>query len=216
MIMKNLNPKPFLYIFLIISMVGGYVFAIVDGLDFQNVIDFVKLIPKVVTIDLVFAGLFVKWGWRWKFLQGWLVPFPDLNGTWQGTIQTSWKDANGNIPGPIPTILTIKQTFSYISCVMRTGEMESRSYIEGFDLDPERQIRRLCYSYTSRPDATLRQRSTPHDGTMLFNIIEKPERKLQGEYWTQRQTIGTVTLTFYSKELSQTMPSDVPPHPMQR
>jgi hypothetical protein len=151
---------------------------------------------------------------RWKCFQGWLIPFPNLNGTWQGFIQMNWQDANGKTPGPIPAILTIKQRFGHISCVMRTGEMESHSYLEGFCIDKNAQIRRLCYSYTSRPNAALRDRSTPHDGTMLFNIIGKPVHKLEGEYWSQRQTTGSVTLTFRAKELLDEMPSDLSEHPV--
>ncbi len=101
-----------------------------------------------------------------------------------------------------------------MSCVMRTGEMESHSYLEGFCIDKDAQVRRLCYSYTSRPKASLRERSTPHDGTMLFNIIGKPVHKLEGEYWTQRQTSGTVTLAFRTNELLDEMLGDLPTHPM--
>lgn len=101
-----------------------------------------------------------------------------------------------------------------MSCVMRTGEMESHSYIEGFCIDKDAQVRRLCYSYTSRPKASLRERSTPHDGSILFNIIGTPVHKLEGEYWTQRQTTGTITLTFRTNELLDEMPSDLPTHPV--
>lgn len=180
----------------------------------DNFVDFMRPIPKVVTADTLLITFFMKWGWRWKIFQGWLVPFPDLNGTWLGQIQTTWKDADGNTPGPIPTILTIKQSFARLSCVMRTVEMESHSYIEGFCIDKEAQIRRLCYSYTSRPKSSLRNRSTPHDGTILFNILGNSVIKLEGEYWTQRQTTGAVELKFYSKELLDELPSDVPSHPV--
>jgi hypothetical protein len=101
-----------------------------------------------------------------------------------------------------------------MSCVMRTGEMESHSYLEGFSIDNDAQVRRLCYSYTSRPKASLRERSTPHDGTMLFSIIGKPVHKLEGEYWTQRQTSGTVTLTFRINKLLDEIPRDLPAHPV--
>ena len=60
----------------------------------------------------------------------------------------------------------------------------------------------------------MRERSTPHDGTMLFNIIGKPVHKLEGEYWTQRQTNGTVSLTFRTNELLDEMPGDLPTHPV--
>lgn len=212
--MKNLNIKPFIYILVGFSGLIWFGLAILSGLDMDNFVDFMRPIPKVVTADTLLITFFMKWGWRWKIFQGWLVPFPDLNGTWLGQIQTTWKDADGNTPGPIPTILTIKQSFARLSCVMRTGEMESHSYIEGFCIDKEAQIRRLSYSYTSRPKSSLRNRSTPHDGTILFNILGNSVIKLEGEYWTQRQTTGAVELKYYSKELLDELPKDVPSHPV--
>ncbi len=212
--MKNLNLERFLFIILAFSAIVWFADATANRLSLAKLPDFLRLIPDVVTMDLVAAALFFKWGWRWPVLHGWLVPFPDLNGTWQGELQTSWKDDQGRTPRPIAVLLTIRQSFTGISCVMRTAEMESRSYAEGFCLDEERQIRKLAYSYTSRPKISLRSRSTPHDGTIVFNIIEHPVRKLEGEYWTQRQTTGTVTLTFRTKTLLEELPTDFPAHPM--
>ncbi|MFH1007858.1 MAG: hypothetical protein V1800_10195 [Candidatus Latescibacterota bacterium] len=201
-------------ILLVFSGLVWFGIATASGLNMQSFFDFMRPIPKVITADLLLVSAFMKWLWRWKYLQGWLIPFPDLNGTWQGHIQTNWKDAKDKLPGPIPTILTIKQSFSRISCVMRTGEMESHSYLEGFCIDKEAQIRRLCYSYTSKPKAALRDRSTPHDGTILLNIVGSPVRKLEGEYWTQRHTTGTVTLTYRTVEILDEIPADLPTHPL--
>ena len=206
--MRNLNLKPFLFFLVGFSGLVWFVVARASGLNLKNLIEFMRPIPTVVMVDLLMVVFFMKWGWRWKRLQGWLVPFPDLNGTWQGHIQTNWKDTQGKTPGPIQVILTINQTFGRISCVMRTAEMESHSYVEGFCIDRERQIRQLCYSYTSKPKVSLRDRSTPHDGTILLKIIGKPANKLEGEYWTQRKTMGTVTLTFLTKKLLDELPSN--------
>lgn len=210
--MKNLNMKPFLYLLAGFSVIVLFVAALVQGLVLANFLDVLRLIPIVATADGVAYFVFTAWLWRWKHLQGWLIPFPDLNGTWQGHIQTNWEDAEGETPGPIPTVLTVKQTFGRMSCVMRTREMESHSYLEGFCIDKDAQIRRLCYSYTSKPKAALRDRSTPHDGTILFNIIGNPVSKLEGEYWTQRHTTGTITLRFRTAELLDELPADLPPH----
>jgi hypothetical protein len=212
--MKNLNITPFLNLLAGFSVVVIFVVTMIQGLDPRNFLDMLRLIPIVATVDGIACFVFTVWLWRWKRLQGWLIPFPDLNGTWQGHIQTSWKDAEGKTLGPIPTILTIKQSFLKMSCVMQTDEMESHSYLEGFCIDKGTQIRRLCYSYTSRPKALLRERSTPHDGTMLFNIIGSHVHKLEGEYWTQRQTVGTITLSFLTDELLDEVPNDLPTHPM--
>ena len=212
--MRNLNLKPFLFVLIGFSGFIWFIVATLSDLDMRSFFQFMRPIPKVVTADLILIGFFMKWGWRWKFLQGWLVPFPNLNGTWQGNLQTNWKDKDGSTPGPIPVILTIKQSFGHLSCVMRTAEMESRSYLEGFCIDKERQIRQLCYSYTSKPKVSLRDRSTPHDGTILFSIIGAPVDKLAGEYWTQRQTNGSVLLTFRTKKLLDELPGDLPAHPV--
>ncbi|MCF8053938.1 MAG: hypothetical protein K9K75_01785 [Deltaproteobacteria bacterium] len=212
--MKNLNMKPFFYLLASFSAIILFLVAIIQGFDPRNFLDLLRLIPIVATADCFAYFVFTVWLWRWKRFQGWLIPFPDLNGTWQGHIQTNWKDAEGNIPAPIPTILAIKQSFGRMSCVMRTGEMESHSYLEGFCIDKDAQVRRLCYSYTSRPKAFFRERSTPQDGTMLFNIIGEAVHKLEGEYWTQRKTTGTVTLTFRTNQQLDEIPGDLPPHPM--
>jgi hypothetical protein len=212
--MKNLNMKPFLSLLAAFSVIAMFFAALVQGFDPRSFVDVLQLIPVVATADGIAYFIFTVWLWRWKRLQGWLIPFPDLNGTWEGCIQTNWRDAEGKTPGPIPTILTIKQSFRRMSCVMRTAEMESHSYLEGFCIDPEAQMRRLCYSYQSRPKIGVRERSTPHDGTILLNIVGKPVRKLEGEYWTQRQTTGTVTLRFRTQALLDELPADLPAHPM--
>jgi len=207
--MRNLNLERFLYILLGFSGLVWFGVAMANGLKIGSLLDFIRPIPDVVTADLILVSVFTKWLWQWKCLQGWLVPFPNLNGTWQGYIQTNWKDTEGKTLGPITAILTINQSFARISCVMRTGEMESHSYLEGFCIDNEAQVRQLCYSYTSKPKASLRERSTPHDGTVLLNIIgSSPVRKLEGEYWTQRLTIGTVALTYLTAELLDEFPAD--------
>lgn len=206
--MRNVNLKHFLSILLVFSGLVWFGIAMANGLNMRSLVDFMRPIPDVVTADLLLVSVFTKWLWRCRFFRGWLVPFPNLNGTWQGYIQTNWKDTEGKTPGPITAILTINQSFARISCVMRTGEMESHSYLEGFCIDNGAQVRQLCYSYTSRPKTSLRERSTPHDGTLLLNIIGTPVRKLEGEYWTQRQTIGTVSLTYRTAELLDEFPAD--------
>lgn len=213
--MKNLNIKPFIYLFVVASALSWIGIALLTGVDMSKLWDFVRLLPNVATIDLLLFAVFTRWGWRWKVFHGWLVPFPDLNGTWQGTIQTTWVNPQtGEQPGQIPTILTIKQSFGKISCVMRTGEMTSYSYAEGFKLEKEQQIRQLAYSYTSKPVPSATDRSRPHEGTMIFDVIGAPASKLKGCYWTDRKTTGEVVLTFRDKKLMDDVPKDVDLHPV--
>ena len=213
--MKNLNLKAFIYILLIFSAILWFALAWFGGLSLSNLWAFLKLLPKVATIHLLLWSLFAKWGWRWRIFRGWLVPFPDLSGTWPGAIRSDWRDIQTHTKRlGIPTILSIKQTFGKISCVLRTTEMVSHSYVEGFVIDRERQLKKLTFSYTSRPKPSVRERSSPHDGTIVFDLIGKPVSKLEGQYWTGRKTTGEITLTFRGKKVLEEMPDDLPPHPV--
>lgn len=212
---KNLNIKIFVYVLLGLSVFFWYGIALVSGQDISKLWSFFKLLPKVVTADLLIFFVFSRWGWKLKFFQGWLVPFPDLNGTWQGVVKTTWIDPETNAsPAPIPVILTIKQTFTHISGVMRTAEMVSYSFAEDFRLDGENQIRQLIYSYSSNPKLTVAERSAPHYGTIILDIINTPQRKLKGQYWTARKSTGEVELDYREKKLLDDFPNDLGHHPM--
>ena len=204
--MKNLNMKPFIYMLAVLSALVLYITALIKEVDPTNFLDLIGIIPIIVTVDFIAYLTFTTWLWRFEFLQGWLIPFPDLNGTWEGQIHSSYKDEDNKKSGPLPVILTIRQKFGRLSCVMRTKEMTSHSYLEGFIINKEEQVQQLCYSYASRPKAELRDKSTPHDGTALFNIIGKPVEKLIGEYWTLRNTRGTFTLKFREKKILEEFP----------
>lgn len=212
--MKNVNVKPLVALLIVISAAAWFVRARVGGASLDDLWTLFRLAPDVLTVDVIVLGWFTKWGWRWRWLQGWLVPFPDLNGTWEGEIQTSWKDEHGEVPGPIPAMLTIKQSFFRISCVVRTAESESRSFSEGFCLDSDDQRRQLCYSYTSRPKLAARPRSNPHDGTVMLQAIGDPANKLSGEYWTDRRTTGAMSLTLRTRKLLDELPKTFAAHPM--
>jgi hypothetical protein len=208
--MRNLNAKYFLYLLLGISGVAWFVTAAYSGVDLTNFISFIKLLPTVVTVDLLLIGIFVKWAWKWRIFREWLVPFPDLQGTWQGVILSSWvnPDTNNRVD-PIPCILSIKQSFTKISCVMRTMEMTSYSFAEDFRIEADNQIRQFCYSYTSRPLPSATDRSPIHEGSIIFSIIGKPVKKLFGYYWTARKTTGEIELTYRCKDILDDMPDDL-------
>ncbi|HHR5880433.1 TPA: hypothetical protein ACS7XF_000332 [Providencia alcalifaciens] len=213
--MRNLTFKSAIYILVGLSAIILFILAYFYKLDLSKIFDFLGLIPKVVSIDLLFIAIFVKWGWKLTFFRGWLVPFPNLNGTWVGYIHSDWKNpSTGEKVPPIAVMLTIKQSFLNINCMMRTSEMESSSYSEGFLIDSERQIKNLSYSYSSKPRLSLTKRSIPHDGTVVLKIIEIPSKKLVGRYWTERSTKGEISLKYHSKNLLEELPEDLIEHPV--
>lgn len=204
---KNLNIKVFIGILVIISMILLIMVILLTNTPFSP-LEMLKKIPMVITLDGVIVALFIKWGWKLTIFQNWLVPFPCLEGTWKGTVQTTWKDPNGKIPEPIIVILVIKQSFLTTKCTMFSKEMTSGSCTSEFLLDHESDSKKIIYSYKSVPKTTIRDRSPIHHGTAFLDIITKPSIMLKGEYWTSRKTSGEINLKFDSKELSQHFPDD--------
>lgn len=213
--MRNVTLKNSIYLLVGVSAIAWFSLAYLNELDLSKVKDFFGLVPKVVSIDLLVIAVFVKWGWKLGIFRGWLVPFPNLNGTWVGFIHSDWKNpTTGENSPPIPVMLTINQSFFHISCLMRTSEMESSSYSEGFIIDSARQIKKIAYSYTSKPRLSLSERSIPHDGTAVFQIIEKPKLKLTGRYWTERLTKGEIIFEYHTAELLEELPESLGEHPV--
>jgi len=213
--MRNVTLKNSMYLLVGLSSIAWFLLAYFNNLDLSKLKDFFGLVPKVVSIDLLAVAVFVKWGWKLKIFRGWLVPFPNLNGTWIGHIYSDWKNPQTDEkPSPIPVMLTVNQSFFHVSCVMRTSEMESSSYSEGFLIDVHRQVKKLAYSYASKPRISLSERSVPHEGTAVFHIIEKPKFKLTGRYWTERLTKGEINLDYHTQELLEELPESLSKHPV--
>ena len=213
--MRNVTLRNSVYLLVGVSAIAWFSLAYLNCLDLSKVKDFFGLVPKVVSIDILVIAVFVKWGWKLKIFRGWLVPFPNMSGTWVGFIYSDWKNPKtGEKPPPIPVMLTVNQSFFHVSCVMRTSEIESSSYSEGFLIDSDRQIKQIAYSYTSKPRLSLNERSIPHDGTAVFQIIEKPKSKLNGRYWTERLTKGEIRLEYHANELLDELPDSLGDHPV--
>jgi hypothetical protein len=213
--MKNLHSKRFALAIFAVFVVSFIGVAFESGKNVTDLWSALGIAYKTIPIVLIVIAIFVGYAWRWRIFRGWLVPFPDLNGTWQGAIQTTWKNPEtGQSPAPIPVILTIKQSFIRISCVMRTAEMTSRSYLADFWLDGDEQVRMLGYSYHSTPLPSVSERSQPHDGTIIFELIGNPVKKLNGTYWTVRKTTGEVVLTFRERKRLEELPGDFAKHPV--
>lgn len=158
-----------------------------SSIDFKLAI---KDISFAITINLIIWIVFIKWLWKWKFFHGWLVPFPNLNGEWEGEIISNWKGAQN----PTPTKISIKQTFLHITVKMKTGESESVSNATSFDIDKDKDVSRLFYSYMNIPKPSVRDRSQMHYGTTLLNFEGYPVSEMKGEYWTSRESTGEIRL----------------------
>ena len=217
--MKYLNKK--YYIWILIGFSGLFYLSYISLLPLpkeSNVFDYLKPIPSVVGFDTIVTFIFSKWLWKYSLFYKWLVPFPNLNGTWKGYIKSNWivPETKEKLEA-IPTILTIKQSLLNISCVMRTEDMRSFSFISGFVIDSENQILKLVYTYDSIPGQTIKDRSPQHMGTMYFDVIKSEGKwELLGDYWTSRETTGRVELSFWKKERIEKYPKKLGEHPINK
>ena len=214
--MKHLNTKLYIWALIIVSLiVYGIYFAFSSSYAvYENFSDFLKPLSIVVMVDAFIVSIFVKWLWKLKLLYPWFVPFPDLNGTWKGVLKSNWQCPNtGKKPNEIPIILTINQTFTNVSCVMRTGEMCSESFTSGFIINLETDSTHIVYSYKSDPKADIKYRSAPHFGTTKLSVVNN-KSILDGEYWSSRETTGTIHLKFWKKEKSDIYLDEFGEHPM--
>jgi hypothetical protein len=162
-----------------------------------------KRFPEAVVVYSAAHLYFTTRAWRWKAFRGWLVPFPDLEGTWAGTIQSTWRDASKkSAPPPIPVLLVIRQTFSSISCVMYSNESTSSGCAAQMTGEASSEQPRLSFIYSNQPRPTVRDRSEIHDGAAILRVAMRPKRILEGKYWTDRKTTGEIHVLFKSRRLA--------------
>jgi len=159
----------------------------------------------IFAIATVLVAIFnFCWRWFWRnipFLGK--VFFPDLNGTWKGTLQTSWKNPEtGLTPGPIDTIVWIRQSLLSISVRQQTKESPSWSTRMFPDADIAADRYRLWYSYENKPHANVAHTSPDHEGVacleMNFNLNPN---FLKGQYYTSRSTTGNMEISRVSKDI---------------
>jgi hypothetical protein len=177
--------------------------------------DAIKEIPHTIVLFGILYLLFEKWGWRLSVFHPWLVPHPDLEGTWDGEVRSTWTNPEtGTGVAPIPSKLVIKHNFASISCVLLTGESQSYSVTAQINEDDDSDVLQLSYVYTNKPRARVRFRSEIHDGAAILTIKEEDGLLLDGEYWTSRKTTGEMTFKRVSRKTSIPVMREDGTHPV--
>lgn len=195
--MKNIRKEIIVWVRLVCFVAIWIVVLLVSKLDLTIGWGALKKLPDVVTVYIILALIFTKWLWRLPLFKGWLVPFPDLQGTWEGSLTSTWTDpSTGQRIPPKNVTLAIRQSFSSVSIVMHTDESESFSTTAQINEDDESGIFRLTYNYTNRSRADVRDRSPIHDGAAILKFSASRTKKLEGEYWTSRKTTGNLSVEF--------------------
>ncbi|MEO8109366.1 MAG: hypothetical protein ABI594_05010 [Ginsengibacter sp.] len=165
----------------------------------------------ISTLTLIsFSFLFINFtGWKWKIFK-WLIDIPNLNGRYHGELISSYKDLNGN-PILKDCMIEIKQTassikiFSYYADKGMDNETSSAKSISEELVKEENGLFVLYYIYSNDPDTLqtrlFNQHNQLHKHSGAATLKYFPDIKsLQGEYYNQRQNIGTMKARYLQRK----------------
>jgi len=165
-------------------------------------------VPRAINMTalavVLILGLAAQVLWRplWRLMPGlnrWV--FPDLNGTWQGQLHTTWVDPKtGKGSGPIGATVIIRMGWFDVSVRMQTVKMQSFSNRVFLEREKGTNIFRVWYGYGHEPTAASQPGNPPHDGMAYLEFDTANPDKLRGQYYTSRHTSGDFKLERASPE----------------
>jgi hypothetical protein len=164
--------------------------------------DHVKPFSLTVFVLAAIMILFERWLWKWPIFRGWLVKSPNIQGTWHVALRSADVDPKREKRmQPIECVMVFRQTFSTLS--MRLHSDESSSTLVAYKIVQQNDgVFEVMGVYQNEPQIHLRgDRSEIHYGALKLAINGEPVVSLQGHYWTDRETKGSLKLTNRKKQL---------------
>lgn len=159
----------------------------------------------VVSLLVTIVGIFEKWAWSWRLFRGWFVRRPDLRGTWRVVLESEWGEpgVHGS-SDPIVGFMAVRQTLLTLS--MRLMTAESSSWLIAHKVVPSNDgVFQVAGVYTNKPQLHLRgNRSEMHYGAILLDVHGEPPTELEGHYWTDRNSRGSMRLTDRKPQVLET------------
>jgi hypothetical protein len=164
---------------------------VLDGVAVQ--MQWLRHCSTVVPILLILLAAFDKWLWKLPIVNGSFTHRPVLHGTWMVMLQTEWKDPKTKqIPGPITCFMTVRQTYASLSMRLMTPESSS-ALIANSVVRSDDGVVRVVGVYMNTPGIALRgKRSEIHYGALLLEVHDLRPTSLEGHYWTDRHTRGSL------------------------
>jgi hypothetical protein len=151
---------------------------------------------------LTSAGfLFRHWAWHWPVLHL-LTKTPRLTGTWVGKLQSDYIQAGEKESRPpVRVALVVTQLADSLNVRQYTPESSSTSVAASVSEEPGQRFT-LATVYFNEPELPLQQSRSPmHYGATRLMIHGRPRKptKLEGSYWTTRNTSGTLEFKLVSR-----------------
>ena len=167
--------------------------------------EFLRPFGVVVGAIVAIVGVFSRWAWAWPLFRGWYVKRPDIRGTWKAELQSNWVNpATGSGIPPITAFVAVRQTLTTLSLRLMTPESKSKLIAHSIEL-AEDGIYRIAGIYRNEPRVELQgDRSEIHYGSLLLEVHGTPPTSMEGHYWTDRGTRGTMRITGRKKQIFDT------------
>ncbi len=180
--------------------VGGAAIAIFTALLWLGGEDvsaaWVRFVSLATLVVVWLEAAYEKWLWAVNPLIR--SRTPDLRGIWKGTLTTHWVDvAAGGTPPEKACHLLVRQTATTISAALLTDE--SRSDSSAATLSQNGAGVTLEYLFRNQPKMNVDHRSTAHLGAVVLDI-DRGVGRLEGHYWTDRNSRGELEFTSRRKE----------------
>lgn len=148
----------------------------------------------VSAVSLVLL-LFDRWAWHWIVFRGWLIKRPYMDGTWRAELVSDWVvPTTGSVVAPVEGFMVVRQTASTLSLRLFTRESRSDTVSAGIEVCPDGTFEINC-AYRNRPKGAHRPRSEIHYGALLLHADSAAPGRLEGDYWTDRKTLGSMVLS---------------------
>lgn len=179
-------------------------------LSMEYLAPFGTVVGSLVAIGILFDR--VLWSFSW--FHGWLVKRPDLRGTWKVLIRTDWEDSDKpTMSNEIKSFVGITQTYSSLQFHMMSEESDSWLTVDRISKSRKNDGYEIVGVYLNQPSTHLRgERSEIHYGAFVLNSHGKRRAfpsTLIGEYWTDRKSKGTMTLSERIPEVKTNYPDAI-------
>ena len=161
-------------------------------------------LSDLLAVVLILVSAFERWWWRWPRLHPHLIGMPDVGGTWRGMLTSSWIDpATERVRPPKVVYLAIRQSLTTVWVRLLTNESASDQMVGAVKKDPSSEDWLLSYTYRNTPKLPLRKTSPEHRGGTFVTIFGEPPARIEGEYWTSRDTKGTLAMDAHLPDIAQ-------------
>jgi len=164
-------------------------------------IGWLRFFSVAVLVATVLLAGWDLWLWRVPVVQRIPGVPRSVRGTWKGTLTSFWQDpATGQRVSAKTAYLVVRQTATLVSVKLLTDESSSSSSLASVSIPDGTAV--LDYLYLNRPKASVEHRSRMHHGSTVLDIVGNPAKRLDGRYWTDRDSRGELSFTERSKQIA--------------